>query len=47
MLVEHNYKHLIEALRKKDDSISTANLLNFVGNGFKKQEDILLRKKLN
>ena len=34
-----NVRHFIEGLNKKEiDAISTANLLNFVGDGIKKQE---------
>lgn len=42
-----NYKHLIEALRmKKIDSISTANLLNFVGNGLQEARKQIIKKKI-
>lgn len=42
-----NYKHLIEALRiKKIDSISTANLLNFVGNGLQEARKEIIKKKI-
>ena len=42
-----NYKHLMEALMiKKIDSISTANLLNFVGNGLQEARLKIINKKI-
>jgi len=42
-----NYKHLIQALKiKKIDSISTANLLNFVGNGLQEARKQILKEKI-
>jgi cyclase len=39
-----NYLHLLEALRKKKiHSITTANLLNFVGNGLQEARDLILK----
>jgi len=39
-----NYKHLLEALKKKKiDSVSTSNLLNFLGNGLEEAR-ILIKK---
>ena len=42
-----NHKHLIEALKHiKIDSISTANLLNFVGNGLQEARKEIIKKKI-
>ena len=42
-----NYKHLTDALKmKKIDSISTANLLNFVGNGLQEARKQIIKKKI-
>ena len=42
-----NYKHLVEAFKKKEiDSISTANLLNFVGDGLKDARKQIIKKKI-
>ena len=42
-----NHKHLIDALKKKKiDSISTANLLNFVGNGLQEARKQIIKKKI-
>jgi cyclase len=39
-----NYKHILKALKnKKVDSIATANLLNFVGNGLQEARYLLMR----
>jgi len=39
-----NYKHILKALKnKKVDSIATANLLNFVGNGLQEVRYLLMR----
>jgi len=40
-------KHLIYVLKKKKiDSISTANLLNFVGNGLQEARKQIIKKKI-
>tara|TARA_B100001057_G_scaffold492224_2_gene584168 strand:+ start:12087 stop:12854 length:768 start_codon:yes stop_codon:yes gene_type:complete len=42
-----NHNHLIEALKKKEiDSISTANLLNFVGDGLQEARKQIIKKKI-
>ena len=42
-----NYKHLVEAFKKKSiDSISTANLLNFVGDGLKDARKQIIKKNI-
>ena len=42
-----NYKHLVEAFRKKEiDSISTANLLNFVGDGLQEARKQIIKNKI-
>tara|TARA_Y100000992_G_scaffold218138_1_gene150820 strand:- start:586 stop:1353 length:768 start_codon:yes stop_codon:yes gene_type:complete len=42
-----NHRHLIDALKlKKIDSISTANLLNFVGNGLQEARKHILKEKI-
>lgn len=42
-----NHQHLIDALkRKKIDSISTANLLNFVGDGLQEARKQIIKKKI-
>lgn len=43
-----NVRHFIEGLNKKEiDAISTANLLNFVGDGIKKAREDLLKANFN
>jgi len=42
-----NYKHLLEAFKKKKiDSISTANLLNFVGDGLQEARKLIIKKNI-
>ncbi len=42
-----NYKHLLDAFKKKEiDSISTANLLNFVGDGLQEARKQLIKKNI-
>ena len=42
-----NHQHLIDALKKKKiDSISTANLLNFVGDGLQEARKQIIKKKI-
>lgn len=43
-----NYKHLVEALKKKNiHSIATANLLNFVGNGLQEARKLIIQNKIS
>ena len=43
-----NYKHLVKALESKSiDSIATANLLNFVGNGLQEARKLIIQNKIN
>ena len=43
-----NVKHFVEGLNKKEiDAVSTANLLNFVGDGIKKAREDLLKANFN
>ena len=42
-----NYKHLVEALKNKGiDSVATANLLNFVGNGLQEARKLIIQNKI-
>ena len=43
-----NAKHIFEGINKKNiDAVSTANLLNFVGDGLKLARDEILEQKVN
>ena len=42
-----NYKHLVAALKNKGiDSVATANLLNFVGNGLQEARKLIIQNKI-